>query len=154
MSIETERNKEVVRGFLEKGFIEAARGNPKALEAYCAPHYVMHAARSHDHTAAKGMEGLVGYAREAGRASRDLTIAVDVILAEGDLVAAHWHTQGTHHGRHQLAHHGEVEPTGKALNVSGSGIYRLKDGKIVEGWAYDNVLSTLMQMGVTKPATA
>ncbi len=154
MSSETEKNKEVVRGFLEKGFIEAGQGNPKALEAYMAPHYVMHAARSHDHTASEGLEGLIGYTREAGRGSKDLRIAVDVILAEGDLVAAHWRAEGTHHGRHQLAHHGEIEPTGKALDISGDAIFRLENGKIVEGWAYDNLLSVMMQLGVTRPATA
>jgi predicted ester cyclase len=152
MPSETERNKEVVRGFIERGFVEAARGNSEALNSYVAPHYHLHTERAHDHTAV-GVEGLKDYAREAGIAFKDFTLSVDHIIGEGDMVAVHWVLRGQHHGKHRLAHVGEVEPTGRAMEVAGIGIYRVEKGKIVEGWLLDNLHVKLLQAGTTlKPA--
>ncbi len=143
---EGERDKEVVRGYLEHGFEAAGRGDTTALAKYFAPHYKNHTSRHHD-KAARGLAGVEGYAREVMSAIKDFSVKVDMMVAEGDLVSAHWNMQGVHHGTHKLAHVGEVAGTGKGLSVSGVSLFRLKEGKIVEGWVYDNVLTALMEIG-------
>jgi predicted ester cyclase len=132
--------------------LEAARGKSEALNAYVAPHYHLHTERAHDPTAV-GVEGLRDYAREAGVAFKDFTLTVDHIISEGDLVAVHWILRGKHQGKHRLAHVGEVEPTGRDMEVAGIGMYRVENGRIVEGWLFDNLHMKILQAGRTlKPA--
>ena len=140
-----ELNKEVVRGYLERGFEGAGRGDKTALASYFDANYENRTSRHHD-KAAQGLEGVAGYAQEVMRAEKEFKIKVDRFLAEGDIVASHWRMQGVHHAAHKLAHLGNVAATGKDLQASGLSLFRVEDGKIVEGWIYDNVLAALMEI--------
>ena len=60
------------------------------------------------------------------------------LIAEGDRVASRWTVYGTHQG--QL---GPFAPTGQRLAISGLSIYRIADGKIVEGWVQDDTMQLL-----------
>ncbi len=146
MANDLQANKEVVRGYVEHAFAEAARGNPAVFDDYFAPHYINHTARHHAKNA-QGLAGLKGYAQEVGRATQDFTVKADVLVAEGDMVTVHWTLRGSHGGQHQHKHVGEVQPTQRELRVSGVAIFRVQDGKMTEGWNYDNVLDTLIEIG-------
>ena len=67
-------------------------------------------------------------------------LAFEVVdqVAEGDRVASRWTVYGTHQG--QL---GPFAPTGQRLAISGLSIYRIADGKIVEGWVQDDTRQLL-----------
>jgi len=65
------------------------------------------------------------------------------LIAEGDLVVAH-HT-------HHVTHSGEfmgMPPTGKKIAVQGIEIFRLADGRIVEMWHQDDMLSLFQQLSM------
>ena len=68
---------------------------------------------------------------------------VKQLVAEGDVVAA-WHT---HRGRHTGEFAG-VPPTGKAVEVDGLELLRVRDGRIAEFWHMDDFLGLMQQLGV------
>ncbi len=83
---------------------------------------------------------------------RDISVVtetqVEVVeqVAEGDKVVTRWRARGRHTGVLEGMPH--VVPTGKEVEVTGVHIHRLKDGKIVEVWAVDDLLGLMQQMGI------
>lgn len=83
---------------------------------------------------------------------RDITIITDsqveIVdqIAEGDKVVTRWSARGRHTGMTEEMPH--VVPTGNEVEVTGVHIHRIKDGKIVEVWAVDDLLGLMQQMGV------
>lgn len=69
-----------------------------------------------------GPAGQKKIAADFRRAFSDLRMTLDLVLAEGDLVAARWTTTGTHSGSW-----GGVEPTGRAVTFSGVNIFRFTE---------------------------
>ena len=134
-----EENKDVVRGFV-KECINPDR--PDLLDRYVGDDI-----RAHPGTpgTAPDTEGIGGL-RDAVHAVRgtfpDLHIEVEQLIGEGDLVAARWTATGTHSG--PLA---GIPPTGANVRWSGTDVYRLADGKIVEWWRNDDFVGLLHQVG-------
>ena len=62
-------------------------------------------------------------------AAPELQATLDDILAEGEKVALRWSARGTHLGEWL-----GIPPTGHHFTMSGISIYRLAEGKAVEGW--------------------
>ena len=62
-------------------------------------------------------------------ASPDVKATLDDIFAGGDRVALRWSARGTHLGEWL-----GVPPTGQHFTMSGISIYRIAEGKAVEGW--------------------
>jgi predicted ester cyclase len=52
---------------------------------------------------------------------------VDLVLAQDDLVAARWTTEGTNTGAW-----GSRPPTGRHAKFSGVNIFRIREGKVVD----------------------
>lgn len=73
-----------------------------------------------------------------------LTVTLEGIIAEGDLVGV----RGTMRCTHQGAFLG-VAPTGNELTWKGVAIFRLAGGKIVERWFNSDSISILRQLGLT-----
>jgi len=71
---------------------------------------------------------------------------VDVLLAEGDMVAGKVTGYGTHEG--ELL---GIPRTGKKIQMTGIVIWRIKNGKIVEHWGQNDTLGLLQQLGVLPP---
>lgn len=67
---------------------------------------------------------------------------IDEIFAQGDRVGIRVHTEGVHTG--ELF---GLPPSGKALVFSAAMIFRLKAGKIVEGWIEVDLQGLLNQSG-------
>lgn len=73
----------------------------------------------------------------------DLRVAVDRVVAEGDMVAVHWSSTGTNSVKV-----GPFPGTGKTVGLDGMSFFRFADGKIVEEWStYDN-LAMMRQLGM------
>ena len=72
----------------------------------------------------------------------DLTVHNDIIISENDLVSIQWRAQGTHKGEFK-----GKKPTGKSVAYSGMTVYRIKDSKIIEYWAYLDMQHLLSQIG-------
>jgi steroid delta-isomerase-like uncharacterized protein len=73
----------------------------------------------------------------------DLHITIENQLAEGDLVATRYITDGTHQGPFE-----GLPATGKHLNMMGIEMHRFINGKLVQLWNVFDRLSLLQQMGV------
>ncbi|HWM94899.1 MAG TPA: ester cyclase [Thermoanaerobaculia bacterium] len=73
----------------------------------------------------------------------DLRMAIDQIVAEGDLVVTRWSGRGRHTG--DLL---GLPPTGRETFTSGMDMLRIEDGKIVEGWVSWDVLALIEQLAV------
>jgi len=61
----------------------------------------------------------------------DLKIELLHTIEEADMVVSHWKAQGTH--RKELF---GIEASGSKVEYYGATIYRFKEGKIIEYWAY------------------
>ena len=71
----------------------------------------------------------------------------DIMVAEGDRVAARGTVSGTHTGTELFG----VPPTGKKLVWTGLDISRISDGKIVERWLCADLLGLMQQLGLGGP---
>jgi predicted ester cyclase len=72
----------------------------------------------------------------------DKKVTIEYILAEGDLVAAHFTVTGTQTGTFL-----EIAPTGKTVRMIGTGIFRIVDGKSTDNWVTIDALGLLQQLG-------
>jgi hypothetical protein len=70
---------------------------------------------------------------------------IEDIIAEGDKVWVHSTTTATHKGEFR-----GLAPTGNKITIAGVNIYRIVDGKIVEGWSVTDILDLLKKLGVNE----
>jgi steroid delta-isomerase-like uncharacterized protein len=78
----------------------------------------------------------------------DMEFTGDLLIAEGDKVVVHWSARGTHTEDLQ-----GIPPTGKSISITGVGIFRLSEGKIIEMWSFPDMFSLLRQLGaIPSPA--
>lgn len=81
----------------------------------------------------------------------DLRIDERALIADGDLVASRWIASGTHTGEPFAG----APASGRRFEISGMSFYRVRDGRLVEGWVNDDNLGMLVQLGlVAAPGTA
>ncbi len=64
-------------------------------------------------------------------------------MSDGDQVAERFSTSGTHRGEFQ-----GVPPTGKRVEFTGTSIFTIRDGKIVEERTSTDLLALMSQLGV------
>lgn len=65
----------------------------------------------------------------------DVHFTTKTVIAEGDLVLHDWRVTGTQTGELM-----GIPATGRAIDIGGASIYRVHDGRMVEGWSlYDRV---------------
>jgi steroid delta-isomerase-like uncharacterized protein len=138
LSVGVEENKALVLQFYEEVW---NRGNLDVTSEVFAPKYVRHDLRPSE--ALPGPAGQAKIAADFRAAFPDLRMEVDLILAEGDLVAARWTTEGTNTGRW-----GNHPPTGRWARFSGVNIFRFRDGKVAELWNHRDDLGLVQQLGV------
>ena len=60
----------------------------------------------------------------------DMEFTVDLLIESGDLVVSNWTVRGTHTGTPFYG----VAASGKPVEINGTAILRIRDGKIVEHW--------------------
>jgi steroid delta-isomerase-like uncharacterized protein len=133
----TEENKALVRSFYDRVW---NRGEVDAAAEVFASDYVRHDLRPSQ--AEPGPAGQAKIAADFRAAFPDLRMQVDLILAEGDLVAARWTTEGTNVG----AWVGRA-PTGRRARFSGVNIFRISGGEVVELWNHRDDLGLMQQLG-------
>jgi predicted ester cyclase len=72
----------------------------------------------------------------------DGRLEMEDVLAEGDLVVIRGMNSGTHKGTMF-----GMEATGKHARWSGTRLFRLRDGKLIEGWINLDLLGMMTQLG-------
>jgi steroid delta-isomerase-like uncharacterized protein len=80
-------------------------------------------------TPVQGREGLRRYIREIRAAFPDFYNQIDVLLAEGNQVAARLTYTGTHRGPIW-----GIAATGRRIEYAGAGFFRVRDGRVTDGW--------------------
>lgn len=91
-------------------------------------------------------DGVAGYAEMLNQfrsAFPDLEHSCDDIMSDGDRVAERFTTTGTHRGEFQ-----GVPATGKRVEFTGTSIFVVRDGKIVEERTSTDLLALMTQLGV------
>jgi predicted ester cyclase len=117
--------------------------DPEALgEAYAESYAGHDPAGFH----AGDFEQLKGAAAAVFAAYPDLALTADNVIVEGDMAVKQWTVHATHKGELM-----GVAPTGKKIVVTGTNIFRVANGKIVECWAQMDALGMWQQLGVIPP---
>lgn len=137
MSIGT--NKETARRFIEEVF---NRDPSPGTEEFAAEDYM-----AHDPTG-DTTQGIVKNRIGYRSAVPDLHMTITHILGEGDLVAVHWTTIGTHQQplTHLASELAQLPATSKTVTTLGMILFRFEDNKIVEVWRYWDNHHTLTQL--------
>lgn len=60
----------------------------------------------------------------------DMTFTVNLLIESDDLVVSNWTVKGTHTGTAFY----DVPPSGSPVEINGTAILRIRDGRIVEHW--------------------
>ena len=134
-----ERNKSITRRVYEEGLSQGR------FEVPYSDNFVGHGGRA-TFTHADGMAEARGW-RDA---FPDLEVRVDKQVAERDLVAVRWTASGTNTGTGN-----GIPATGRAVEITGTTLFRMDDGKIAEEWTCADSLGLRKQLGMMQPpATA
>jgi predicted SnoaL-like aldol condensation-catalyzing enzyme len=113
-----EKNKAMIR----KGVEEVNKRNIAVLDEFIAPDYV-------DHTnPLRGLEDVKQFYTKAFKDFPDYHRTIEDIIAEGDKVWVRYKITAT-------------DPTDKKMELAQVAIYRIVNGKIVEGWSVPQVVS-------------
>ncbi len=127
-----EENKTIVRRFIEA----YNKRNLDLLDDLVSPDYVDHIWQL------QGLESLKQGLRLGFKGFPDWHEAIEDIIAEGDKVWVRLTYTGTHTGEFR-----GLAPTGKKITTTGIMIYRIENGKLVEGWDLSDYLALLKQIG-------
>lgn len=112
-------NKELARRFYREAIVER---NSSACDRLLSADFVHNGER-------RGQEGQRQAVDYFLAAFPDLEHTIELLIGEGDLVAAHQRWAGTHGGEFL-----GVEPTGRRVEFSSTAILRIRDGRIVQAW--------------------
>lgn len=109
-----------------------AEGDERAVFAFFAPDFRSHVT-SRVNPAADGTD-IRGEELRWWTAVRssfpDMEFTVDLLIESGDLVVSNWTVRGTHTGTPFYG----VGASGQPVEINGTAILRIVDGKIVEHW--------------------
>jgi steroid delta-isomerase-like uncharacterized protein len=89
----------------------------------------------------RGREGFREYMHSVRRAFPDFLNHVEGLIAEGDQVVARLTYTGTHQG--ELF---GIAPTGRQVSYAGVAIFRLAEGRVVEGWVLGDLHGLVQQL--------
>jgi len=131
--VSLEENKAIVRKVIE---VAINRQNLDLLDDLSAPDYF-------DHTHQLDLVGVKQFMNMLFEAFPDWHETIEDIIAEGDKVWVNAKGTGTHTGEYR-----GIAPTGKKITGIGVNIYRIVNGKFVEGWAVEDWMDLLKQLGI------
>jgi C-1 hydroxylase len=130
-----EENKAIVRKMIEA----INKQNLASLDEVMAPDFVLHMHAQQ----AQGWEVNKQVIEGEIKAFPDLHVAIEDIIAEGDKVWVRLQERATHTGEYR-----GLVPTGNKLSYTVVAIWRIVEGKIVEGRIVYDQMDFLKQLGV------
>ena len=133
----SEENKAKFRRVVEDGF---GQGKLDVIDELIDPNWVDHNPMPGQEPGPEGMKKLLTMFRNA---FPDMTLTLDVLMAEGDLVAGRNTMSGTHTGELM-----GIPPTNKRITMTEIHIVRIANGKAVEHWGNSDDMGMMMQLGV------
>lgn len=139
----TDANKEAVK----KVFTMFETGNMDGLDAIVAENMVDHS--PDPMITSTGRQALKDMITMHHTAFPDTKITVLSMMADGDMVMAHYNMKGTNSGAM-----GDMPATNKAMDVNGVDIVRFEKGQAVEHWGYWEEGKLMQQLGLMPPPGA
>lgn len=136
-----EANKAVVRRFVEA----QNSGDIELLSEVVAANVVRHCQATPD-VEIRSREDFVRFFEASSAVFSNARLTIDILVAEGDMVATYGSFTGTQDGRMGL-----FPPTGRDVDSKVLSIVRLEDGKIVELWVEWDNWAILTQLGHFPP---
>ncbi len=130
-----EENKAIVRKWIESYNKQNLASKEAAVDEFLAPDYI-------DHIHHGGPEGVKQVFNMAFKGMPDWHETIEDIIAEGDKVWLRLTYTGTHTGEWF-----GLAPTGKKITATAVGIYRIVNGKIVEGRFVSDAMDMNKQIG-------
>lgn len=138
----TEQKKEHIRRY----FAEiVSKGNLAAIPDFVAPTLVFWGPYASDPI--HGIKGFTELIAMLQAAFDDFRITVEEMVVEGDTVATRWTASGVHRGEFM-----GTGPSGEPFRFTGTGFYRVVDGKIVEVWSLNDSVEVIRQLSVAPAA--
>ena len=125
--------KAIARRFLDKLWNQ---GDFYAVNQLLAADY-----DGHSSTVIRGTDGALEFIPRLRAGFPDFRFSILDQIAEGDRVATRWTIDGTHMGKFQ-----GMPPSGKRIEVTGITIFRIANGKLIEGWTNEDLLGMLEQI--------
>ena len=137
----TEANKALVRQLIDAVWNS---GTLAGVDELVAPDFV-------NHSAAPGTppdrEGFKQTAATTRTTFPDFHVTVEDLVAEGDLVVAHFTARGTHQLAWEHPIIGRIASTGRAVQWRGVRLFRVAEGRATATWVYTDTLGLLQQLG-------
>jgi len=133
----TDKNKAVVRRFIEEVFV---KGNVAAVDEFAAADFVPHSWAS----VKPGIENLKQAVTRVSSGLSDVRMTIEDMIAEGDRVAVRLTAHAVHKGKFM-----GMPATGKSYTISETHIFRVADGKIVEHWRDADLLGMMQQLSMS-----
>ena len=134
----TADNKMVIRRFYEEVM---GQGRVEILEEVMDENFVDHGEAFFG--SPKGRETLRQGIEMTRGILAGLTVTLEEMIAEGDMVGVRAVEHCTHQGKFV-----GVTPTGNELTWTGNAMFRLSEGKIVERWFNSDSISIIRQLGL------
>jgi steroid delta-isomerase-like uncharacterized protein len=133
--IMSEQNKALVRRLTEEVM---NRGNFAVVEELVAPDYTGHSPTAET----RGSDGYRQFYQGLRGAFPDIQCTIEDLVGDGDKVVSRWRAHGTHKGEYA-----GLPPTGKTGVVTGTSLFRINNGRVVECWTNADDLSLLQLVG-------
>ncbi len=132
-----EQNKELVK----RAWEALSKGDFEAYKEVVAPEYVWYLpSRS---TKPMSREETIEFVKMLRKAFPDISWSMEELIATEDKVIIRFIERGTHEGEFQ-----GIPATGNKYETSGSSIFRIENGKIVEEREEFDVLGLMQQLGM------
>jgi predicted ester cyclase len=107
-------------------------GDEEAVFAFFAPEFISHVTErvNPDAVGSDIRREELEWWTQVRSAVPDMTFSVELLIEAGDLVVSNWTVRGTHTGTPFY----NVGASGRPVEINGTAILRIRDGKIVEHW--------------------
>jgi steroid delta-isomerase-like uncharacterized protein len=136
--VSVEENKAIIRRYYEELWNE---GNLALADELIAPDVAFRGSLS---TRQRGIGAFKDYVAMVRNAFPDYRNVVEDLIGEGDKVVARLTHRGTHRGEVLFG----SAPSGMQVSFPGLAVFRLKDGKIVDGWVVGDLLILMRQLAM------
>lgn len=137
MTQQEQENEALIRRWVEEVWNQK---RPEVIEELCAPDVRAHGMGPNG-TVLQGPGAFRGAYDAFTEAFPDVQIAIDQLVAGGDLVSCHLTCRGTHKG-HSLG----VPPSGRSVTFPVMTMARIREGRIIEGWNVLDLLTVMQQV--------
>jgi steroid delta-isomerase-like uncharacterized protein len=130
---QSEANKALIRAHYDA---TANAFKPMVIDRQVAPDFI-----DHGDPAVTGPDGVKAHIKRLRAAFPDLSITIEDMVAEGDLVAVRGTWRGTHQGEFK-----GVPPIGRRIEFSGMVFWRVSGGQIRERWGLIDTPALMRQL--------